>query len=461
MPRTVLTHLVFNERFSRKVLPHLKADYFGEMHEKALFEIIDEYFNKYGAQPTKEALQLELKQKQGLGERGFRDTKQLIDDLAPEETAYDYLLDKTEKFCKDRAIYNALIKSAAIIEGEDSKNLPDAIPEMLSEALSVGFDEHVGHDYLVDSDQRFDFYHSTEERIKFDIEFFNLITKGGIPKKTLTVILAGTGVGKTLIMAHQAAHNMMNGKNVLYITLEMAEEKIAERIDANLLDVTLDDLVGLDKVSYDRRVNRVRERTAGKLIIKEYPTGAAHVGHFRALLKELKIKKNFKPDIIYIDYINLCASSRIKPGAGANSFTLIKSIAEEFRGLAVENKLPVITATQTTRSGMASSDVDMTDTSESIGLPYTADLMYAAMSSEELEKLGQILIKQLKNRLAGLSKYTRFVVGVDKDKMRLYNLEDGAQNLAKEPGEGPKDMPPSARATKASEDMKNRLKNLR
>jgi len=457
--KTILSHLVFNEPYARKVLPHIKAEYFSDEPEKSVFEIINDYFQKYGAPPTKEALHIDLKQKNGLKEPTFRSAKVIIDEMTPETTDYTYLLERTEKFCKDKAIYIALIAASMIIENGDKNQLPDSIPDMLADALSVGFDEHVGHDYLNDSDRRFDFYHSKEERVPFDIEFFNIITKGGIPKKTLTVILAGTGVGKTLIMGHQAAHNMMDGKNVLYITMEMAEEKIAERIDANLLDTKLEELIQLPKDVYDRKVAKVRERTAGKLIIKEYPTAGAHVGHFRALIKELKIKKNFRPDIIYVDYINICASSRIKAAMGANSYTIIKAIAEELRGLAVEHKVPVVTATQTTRSGMSASDVEMTDTSESIGLPFTADFMYAAMSSEELEKLGQLLFKQLKNRFDDPAKYRRFVVGVDKSRMRLYNLEESAQrDLAREPGEK---TPESQVRNKASEEMKNRLKNLR
>lgn len=424
----VLGHLVHDEEYSRRVLPHIKSEYFTGEPEKLVFRLAEAYTSKYNALPSKEALLVELKNSGGVSEVLYKNAKYLVEGLTRDSTTdRAWLLENTEKFCRDRALYNALVEASVILGDSSGKSVPDGIPDMLSDALAVGFDTRIGHDYLEDSSSRFDFYHHREERVPFDIERFNVMTKGGVPKKTLTIILAGTGVGKTLMMCHMAANNLMDGKNVLYVTLEMAEEKIAERVDANLLNVRVDELSTLTRDAYSHKVSRVREKTSGRLIIKEYPTASAHSGHFKSLLKELKIKKNFVPDIIYVDYLAICASSRIKASAGANSYTLVKSIAEELRGMAVEHDVPVITAAQVTRGGMGASDVDLTDTSESIGLPYTADLMFAVMATEELDKLGQLLIKQLKNRFDDISRMKRFVVGVDRSKMRLYNVEERAQ----------------------------------
>lgn len=456
--RTVLSHLVHDEAYSRYVLPHIKTDYFTAEPEKLVFKLIEEYSIKYNALPSKEALVIDLKNTPGVPEKLYQDAKTIVDGLVRDSlTDRKWLIDKTEKFCRDRALYNALIEASIILEDKSGKAMPDSIPDLLSDALSVGFDNRVGHDYLEDFSHRFEFYHRREERISFGLEKFDDITKGGIARKTLTVILAGTGVGKTLMMCNFAATHLMDGKNVLYITLEMAEEKIAERIDANLLNVRVDELTTLTEEAYRAKVARVREKTLGKLIIKEYPTASAHAGHFRALLKELKIKKNFVPDVVFVDYLAICASSRIKPGAGANSYTLVKSIAEELRGLAGEYNVPVITAAQVTRSGMGSSDVDLTDTSESIGLPFTADLMFAVISTEELDKLGQLLVKQLKNRFDDPARLRRFVIGVDKPKMRLFDADQSAQaNLMDS-------KPPAAQAQDpplVSDDIKRRLKRL-
>jgi replicative DNA helicase len=459
--RTILDALTHDDDYARRVLPHLKVDYFESEPEKHVFTAIEEHFQKYNSLPTKETLSLSLKAMDKLNESTYRSALAVVDGLARETRDLHWLLDVSEKFCKERALYNALIKASVIIEDRSGKSVPDSIPDMLSEALAVGFDTRVGHDYVEDYEKRYDFYHSKEERVRFDIEDLNTITKGGIPKKTLTVILAGTGVGKTLVMCHQAAANLMDGKNVLYVTMEMAEEKIAERIDANLLNVRLDDLITVSKEDYVKRVNRVKERTVGRLIIKEYPTASAHAGHFRALIKELRLKKKFVPDVIYVDYINICNSSRIKQGAGVNSYTFVKAIAEELRGLAVENNVPLITATQVTRSGMNSSDVEMTDTSESIGLPFTADLMYAIISTEELEKLNQLMFKQLKNRFDDPSRKRKFMVGVDRAKMRLYNLEASAQadlNPLEKPVDGPQKQPERSSLT---EDIAAKFKRFR
>lgn len=457
--RTVLGHLVHDEAYSRYVLPHIKSDYFNSEPEKLTFKLVEEYSIKYNALPTKEALLIDLKNTVGIPEKLYQDTRVLIDGLARDAmTDRKWLIDKTEKFCRDRALYNALIEASVILEDKSGKAMPDSIPDLLSDALAVGFDNRVGHDYLEDFNSRFEFYHRREERISLGLEKFDDITKGGVARKTLTVILAGTGVGKTLMMCNFAATHLMDGKNVLYITMEMAEEKIAERIDANLLNVRVDDLASLTQEAYEDKVKRVREKTLGKLIIKEYPTASAHAGHFRALLKELKIKKNFTPDVIFIDYLAICASSRIKPGAGANSYTLVKSIAEELRGLAGEYNVPVITAAQVTRTGMGSSDVDLTDTSESIGLPFTADLMFAVIATEELDRLGQLMVKQLKNRYDDMARMRRFVIGVDKPKMRLFDADPSAQSNLMQDSPKPSSAPipePSV-----SDDLKRRLKRL-
>jgi len=423
----VLKHLLNDDGYARRTLPYLKGDYFQERHEKTIYQEIDKYISQYNALPTREALVIELDNNGKISDEDFSECSKIIGDLViEEEVDKEWLIEKTEKFCQEKAIYNAIMQSISIIEG-DEKSEKGEIPELLSDALSVSFDPSVGHDFLDDSDDRWDFYHRIEERIPFDIDYLNKITKGGLPKKSLNIILAGTGVGKSLAMCHMASANLLDGKNVLYITMEMAEEKIAERIDANLLNVTLDDLANLSKEMYDKKIARVRGKTSGKLIVKEYPTASAHTGHFRHLLNELRLKRSFTPDIIYIDYLNICMSSRIKSGVNVNSYTLIKAIAEELRGLAVERVVPIVSATQTTRSGFTSSDVDLTDTSESFGLPATADFMMALISTEELQDLNQIMIKQLKNRYNDPTVYKRFVVGVDRSKMRLYDVEQTAQ----------------------------------
>ena len=423
----ILGHLLTNEDFARRTLPYLKSDYFSDRIERTVYEKIDEFVQKYNSLPTKEALTIELDAVGALTDEEFGKCSSLISNLNPEESDESWLIDTTEKWCQEKAIYNAIMNSIQIIDGNDKKNDKGAIPNLLSEALSVCFDPNIGHDYMDDSDERYDFYHRIEEKIPFDLDYLNKITKGGLPKKSLNVILAGTGVGKSLAMCHMAAANLMNGKNVLYITMEMAEEKIAERIDANLLNVTLDELSELGKPIYDKKIQRVRGKTSGKLIVKEYPTASAGSAHFRHLLNELRLKKHFVPDIIYIDYLNICMSSRIKGGAQVNSYTLVKAIAEELRGLAVEFNVPLVSATQTTRSGYSNSDVGLEDTSESFGLPATADFMVALISSEELEDLGQIMVKQLKNRYGSPSDFKRFVVGIDRAKMRLFDCEQTAQ----------------------------------
>ena len=427
---TILKNLVYNDEYSKKVLPFLKSEYFSDRTDKLLHEHINEFILKYNSLPSYESLVLSIKERSGLtAEEVGKATEVLkeINQTKEEQSKLDWLLDVTEKFCQEKAIYNAVLDSIQILDNK-SKNDKGAIPKILSDALAVSFDSHIGHDYLENSDERFEFYHRKEERIPFDLDLFNKITKGGLPNKTLNIALAGTGVGKSLFMCHVAASCMVQGKNVLYITLEMAEEKIAERIDANLLNVTVDDLMDLPKDMYDKKVTRVREKTTGKLIIKEYPTASASVTHFRALLNELNLKKSFKPDIIFIDYLNICCSSRIKAGSNVNSYTYVKAIAEELRGLAVEFGVPIVSATQTTRSGYTSSDPGLEDTSESFGLPATADMMFALISSEELEELGQLMVKQLKNRYNDPTYYKRFTIGVDRSKMKLYDVEQSGQD---------------------------------
>jgi replicative DNA helicase len=426
---TILKNLVFNDEYSKKVLPFIKSEYFTDRTDKLIHEQINDYILKYNSLPSYEALVLSLKEKNGLTAEEVNKSTELLQEINQtknEESKLDWLLDVTEKFCQEKAIYNAVLDSIHILDNK-SKNDKGAIPGILSDALAVSFDSHIGHDYLGNSDERYDFYHRKEERIPFDLEYFNKITKGGLPQKTLNIALAGTGVGKSLFMCHVAAGAMVQGRNVLYITMEMAEERIAERIDANLLNVRLDDLTDLPKDVYDKKIGKVREMTTGKLIIKEYPTAAASAVHFRTLLNELNLKKNFVPDIIFIDYLNICCSSRVKPGASVNSYTYIKAIAEELRGLAVEFSVPIVSATQTTRSGFTNSDPGLEDTSESFGLPATADFMFALISSEEMEELGQIMVKQLKNRYNDPTHYKRFVLGVDRAKMKLYDVEQAAQ----------------------------------
>jgi len=415
----------------RKVLPFVKPDYFTDENERVVYKLISEFVVKYNKPPTTEALGITL-QNSNLPEGTFKDTSDLVKELEVfEQPNQDWLLDETEKFCKDKAVYNAILQSIGIMEGRDKNFSKDGIPSLLQEALGVCFDSSVGHDYFEDSSERFDFYNRVESRLPFDLSLFNKITNGGLPNKTLNIALAGTGVGKSLFMCHMAAANLALGKNVLYITMEMAEERIAERVDANLLNVEIDQLKNLPKQMFEGRIDKINGKSQGKLIIKEYPTASAHVGHFKGLLNELSLKRSFKPDVIFIDYLNICASSRFKPGGGVNSYTYIKAIAEELRGLAVEFNLPIVSATQTTRSGFSNTDVELTDTSESFGLPATADFMFALISTEELESLNQIMVKQLKNRYNDPTLYKRFMIGIDRAKMRLYDLEDIAQsNLA-------------------------------
>ena len=423
---TILKNLIGNETFMRKTIPYIKGEYFTQYSDKVLFDIINDFVVSYGQSPTKEVLTIEVDNRKDLNEDSYKELQLKIDDINNTEVDHQWILDSTEKWCKQRAVYLALLESVKIADGQDDKRTEDAIPSILQEALAVSFDEHIGHDYIDDYESRFAFYHRNENKIPFDLSLFNKITKGGLPNKTLNVALAGTGVGKSLFMCHMAAATLLQGKNVLYITLEMAEEKIAERIDANLLNVNIKDIEDLPEQLFSSKVNRLAQKTTGKLIIKEYPTASAHSGHIKALLNDLSLKKSFKPDIIFIDYLNICASSRYK-GALVNSYTYVKAIAEELRGLACEFDLPIVSATQTTRSGYGSSDVDLTDTSESFGLPATADLMFALISTEELEGINQIMVKQLKNRYNDLNMFKRFVVGIDRAKMRLYDVEDSAQ----------------------------------
>jgi replicative DNA helicase len=430
LEQAILKNLVYNEDYLRKVLPFIKSDYFSDRTERTIFNEITSFTETYNNPPTVEALSIAVKEKNNLSDDEVQKCEDYIKEIeanSKTEAEIQWLIDKTEKFCQEKAIYNAVLGSISILDGKDKSHDKGAIPKILSDALAISFDTTVGHDYLENSDDRYEFYHRKEERIPFDLDCFNKITKGGLPAKTLNIALAGTGVGKSLFMCHVAAGAMVQGKNVLYITLEMAEEKIAERIDANLLNVTLDDLIDLPKDMYDKKVNRVREKCTGKLIIKEYPTASASTTHFRTLLNELNLKRSFIPDIIFIDYLNICCSSRIKAGANINSYTYVKSIAEELRGLAVEHNVPIVSATQTTRSGFTSSDPGLEDTSESFGLPATADLMFALISSEELEEMGQMMVKQLKNRYNDPSYYKRFTIGVDRAKMKLFDVEQSAQ----------------------------------
>jgi len=423
----ILKNLLHNEKYLRKTIPFIKGEYFQDSNQKMVFEEISSFVDQYNELPTKEILTIEVEKRNDINEDSFKEVTHLIGCLDDSPVEFEWLCDTTEKWCRDRAIYLALLDSIAIADGKDEKKNPEAIPSILSDALAVSFDNNVGHDYLQDYEERFNFYHQKESRIQFDLEYFNKITKGGLPNKTLNIALAGTGVGKSLFMCHMAAASMMEGHNVLYITLEMAEEKIAERIDANLLNVGIQDITDLPRPMFDSKVDSIAKKTQGSLIIKEYPTASAHSGHFKSLLNELALKKSFKPDIIFVDYLNICASSRYKAGSNVNSYSYIKAIAEELRGLAVESNLPIVSATQTTRSGFGSSDVELTDTSESFGLPATADLMFALISTEELEGLNQILVKQLKNRYNDPTMNKRFVVGIDRAKMRLYDCEQSAQ----------------------------------
>ena len=423
----ILRNLLYNEEYLRKVIPFIKKDYFEDTNQKIIFEEISNFVEEYNEPATKEILCIEVEKRSDINDTSFTEVTKIISYLEDETSELDWLIDTTEKWCRDRAIYLALMESIQLADGKDETKGRDAIPTILSDALAVSFDNHIGHDYLQDYEERYESYHRKEDKIPFDLEYFDKITKGGIPNKTLNIALAGTGVGKSLFMCHVASGVLIQGKNVLYITLEMAEEKIAERIDANLLNVPIQDITDLPKVMFESKVTDLSKKTQGTLIIKEYPTAAAHSGHFKSLLTELALKKSFKPDIIFIDYLNICASSRHKANSSINSYSYIKSIAEELRGLAVEANLPIVSATQTTRSGFASSDVDLTDTSESFGLPATADLMFALISTEELEGLNQIMVKQLKNRYNDPTIFKRFVVGIDRAKMRLYDVEQKAQ----------------------------------
>ena len=426
--RTALTQLVNNEQYARKVLPLLKGDYFADRVERTVYEEIAKFVDKYNKIPTQTSLEVEVQSRKDLNGDDFAKVVEVIKTLEPSDVDFDWLVNTTEQFCKDRAVYNAIIEGITIIDGKDKKRTADAIPSILTDALAVGFDNRVGHDYLVDSESRYDYYHQTVDKIPFDLEFFNKITKGGLPPKTLNIALAGTGVGKSLFMCHVAANCLSQGKNVLYITLEMAEERIAERIDANLMNISIDDLHELPKQMFESKIDKIVKATSGKLIVKEYPTASAHSAHFRGLIKELAIKKTFKPDIIFVDYLNICASSRMKGLGGAiNSYSYIKSVAEELRGLAVETNVPIMSATQTTRSGFVSTDIGLEDTSESFGLPATADFMFALISNEELDELNQIAVKQLKNRYNDPTMNKRFVLGIDRAKMRLFDVDASEQ----------------------------------
>ena len=440
---TILKNLIYSEEYTRKVLPFIQPDYFSDSKDRTLFKFVSEFVNKYKTLPTYESLVIELGDAKNLTEPELKNTLGLLDEInqnKSEPTELQWLIEHTEKFCQDKAIYNAIMESVSILDSNNTNKNKGEIPKLLSNALGVSFDSHIGHDYINDYDSRFEFYHKQETRIPFDLELFNTITKGGLPNKTLSICLAGTGVGKSMFMCHVAASCLSQGQNVLYITLEMAEERIAERIDANLLNVTMNDLHVMTKMEYDRKFESLRTKTHGKLIIKEYPTAAANALHFRSLLNELHLKKNFVPQIIFIDYLNICSSARIKPGANVNSYSYIKAIAEELRGLAVEFNLPIVSATQTTRSGYTNSDPGLEDTSESFGLPATADFMFALISTEELEQLNQIMVKQLKNRFGDPNLNKRFVVGVDRAKMKLYDVEQLAQTGIIDSGQ--EDTPP-------------------
>jgi replicative DNA helicase len=447
LQQKILKHLLLDEEYTRKTLPFIKGEYFQDSSEKLLFDEIQNYVNKYNTMPTKEALVIEIDKRVNLTDDQHKKTIALVKEITidPEVSDTKWLIDATEDFCQEKAIYNGIMQSIQILDDKNKNNTEKldkgSIPKILADALSVSFDNHVGHDFIDDAETRYDFYHKVEKRIPFDLDYLNRITKGGLAEKSLNIVLAGTGVGKSLFMCHCAAANLTMGKNVLYITMEMAEERIAERIDANLMNVELDRLIGMPKEAYLKKVETLREKTKGKLIIKEYPTASANVNHFSHLLNELKLKRQFIPDIIYIDYLNICSSARMKMGSSINSYTYIKAIAEELRGLAVEHKVPVVSATQTTRSGYTNSDVGLEDTSESFGLPATADLMFALISTEELADLNQIMVKQLKNRYSDPTTNKRFVIGVDRAKMKLYDAEESAQTNISDSGQIEDDKP--------------------
>ena len=449
---TILSNLVYSEKYTRKVLPFLKSEYFTAREHKIIFLEIHEYVSQYDALPSLNALGIECQERTDLTEEQFKDVIGVLNVLSDDISDHDWLLDATEKWCQERAIYLSLMESVKIADGQDSKKDKGAIPQILSEALGVSFDQHVGHDYVSDAEARYDFYHRKEDKIPFDLSLFNKITKGGLPNKTLNIALAGTGVGKSLFMCHCASSALLQGKNVLYITLEMAEEKIAERIDANLLNIPIQKLSDFPKVMFEKKIANLAKKTQGKLIIKEYPTASAHVGHFKSLINDLALKRSIRPDIIFVDYLNICASQRYK-GSIVNSYTYVKAIAEELRGLAVEANVPIISATQTTRSGYGSSDVDLTDTSESFGLPATADLMFALISTEELEGMNQIMVKQLKNRYNDPTSYKRFCIGIDRSKMRLYDIEEAQKDLV-DAGEPEIDLVKKFTSKKTFQDLK-------
>jgi len=445
--RTAIRNLIHNEQYCRKVLPFIKEEYFTDRLEKVLFTEIYKFVNKYNNLPTKESLSIEINGNKSINEDEYKQVTDILSTLNPEPVNLEWLVETTEKFCKDRSIHNAVLNGIQIIDGKDKNHTLEYLPELLSNALSVSFDQKVGHDYLLESKERYDYYNRKEERLELDLDFFNKITRGGIPSKTLNICLAGTGVGKTMFMTHLASSVLLQGKNVLYITLEMAEERIAERIDANLLNVGMSDLEELPYKMYETKINKLQSKTTGTLIIKEYPTATAHTGHFKNLLSELALKKSFKPDIVFVDYLNICTSSRFKSGANVNSYTMIKAIAEELRGLAVEHDIPIFSATQTTRAGFVSSDVGLEDTSESFGLPATADFMFALISSEELEEKNQIMVKQLKNRYNDPTVNRKFILGVDRSKMRFYDVEQNAQT----------DLVDSGQKTSSSNDKFKKL----
>lgn len=425
--QVILENLIYSEEYVRKVIPFLKAQYFMNNEDQRVFTIIRDFVEKYNNPPNIQAVILSIKEDKTLNEEGERRCLELLNSLTEDRPDKKWLIDETEKFCKDKALYLGVMDSIQILDGKNQEQGRDALPQILSDALAVGFDTNIGHDFIEDADKRYDFYHRLEEKVEFDLDMFNRITEGGLSNKTLNILLAGTGVGKSLFMCHMASSCIAKGKNVLYITLEMAEERIAERIDANLMNLPIMELKDLSKAMYDNRIDKINKKIEGRLIIKEYPTASAHTGHFKALINELKLKRNFFPDIIFIDYLNICTSQRFRPGSQANTYVIIKSIAEELRGLAVEQNVPILSATQTTRAGYSSSDIDLTDTSESFGLPATADLMFALISTEELEQMGQFMVKQLKNRYADPTKNKRFMIGVDRAKMKLFDLDPAAQ----------------------------------
>lgn len=451
----ILQNLLHDEDYMRKVIPFLKRDYFLETNEKIVYDKVKSFIDQYNSLPSKDALVIAIQNDKGLNEDQFKEVFDTIQNLDPTDHNKEWLYKETEKFCKDKAVYNAILSSVAIIDGRDKSKSEDGIPALLQEALGVCFDNNVGHDYIQNASSRYDFYHKVESRVPFDLEYFNKITNGGMPNKTLNIVLAGTGVGKSLFMCHVAASVLAQGKNVLYITLEMAEERIAERIDANLMNITMDQLKELPRALFDSRIEKIRNKTEGALIIKEYPTTGAHAGHFKALLNELQLKRQFKPDLIVIDYLNICASSRLKAGGGVNSYTLVKSIAEELRGLAVEENVPILSATQTTRTGYGNTDVELTDTSESFGLPATVDFMFALISTEDLENMNQLMVKQLKNRYNDPTVNKRFVIGVDRAKMKLYDLENSAQKNISDSGNSERKYPQKSNLPQYKEQPKS------